>query len=67
MQVASSHVGSSNMMDLSNIGVRVESLHVNSAILAEKSAFFRKVRINLIMFTTFTILPFFFLMSFYGG
>jgi len=46
MQIASSHVGSSMTMDRSNIGVRVESLHVNSAILAEKSAFFRKVRRN---------------------
>jgi hypothetical protein len=27
-------------MDRSNIGARVESLHVNSTILAQKSAFF---------------------------
>jgi hypothetical protein len=40
MQTASSHVGSSTTMDHSNIGARVESLHVNSTILAQKSAFF---------------------------
>jgi hypothetical protein len=46
MQTASSHVGSSTMMDCLNIGARVESLHVSSTILVQKSVFFYELLSN---------------------